>query len=166
VSKKEDNAERKKRNREQQAEAGERFKRRVADPVKKAVTETGKRTGNRFVRIGAAGLSGLGAAGLGAAGAVEKALGDEEEAKRYFKRARNAARSAGRSGKAVVMGEPKSRLKNDEYEDPLSGNIDFAGDMLPNSERVKYRKGGAVKSSASRRADGIAKKGKTRGKFV
>jgi len=29
-----------------------------------------------------------------------------------------------------------------------------------------YRKGGTVKSSASRRADGIAKKGKTRGKFV
>jgi len=28
------------------------------------------------------------------------------------------------------------------------------------------RSGGAVKSSASRRADGIAKKGKTRGKFV
>lgn len=29
-----------------------------------------------------------------------------------------------------------------------------------------YRKGGSVKSSASRRADGTAKKGKTRGKFV
>jgi len=30
----------------------------------------------------------------------------------------------------------------------------------------EMRSGGAVKSSASRRADGIAKKGKTRGKFV
>ena len=29
-----------------------------------------------------------------------------------------------------------------------------------------FKKGGSVKSSASRRADGIAKKGKTRGKFV
>lgn len=29
-----------------------------------------------------------------------------------------------------------------------------------------YKKGGSVKSSASRRADGIAKKGKTRGRFV
>jgi hypothetical protein len=28
------------------------------------------------------------------------------------------------------------------------------------------KKGGSVKSSASKRADGIAKKGKTRGKFV
>lgn len=30
----------------------------------------------------------------------------------------------------------------------------------------KYNKGGKVKSSASKRADGIAKKGKTRGKMV
>jgi hypothetical protein len=30
----------------------------------------------------------------------------------------------------------------------------------------KYRKGGKVKSSASKRADGVAKKGKTRGKMV
>jgi hypothetical protein len=29
-----------------------------------------------------------------------------------------------------------------------------------------YRKGGSVKSSASRRADGIAQRGKTRGKFI
>jgi len=29
-----------------------------------------------------------------------------------------------------------------------------------------YKKGGSVKSSASRRADGIAKRGKTKGRFV
>ena len=29
-----------------------------------------------------------------------------------------------------------------------------------------FKKGGSVKSSASRRADGIAQRGKTRGKFV
>ena len=33
-------------------------------------------------------------------------------------------------------------------------------------KRPLFKKGGAVKSSASRRADGIAKKGKTRGKMV
>ena len=32
--------------------------------------------------------------------------------------------------------------------------------------RGVFKKGGAVKSSASKRADGIAIKGKTRGKFV
>lgn len=34
------------------------------------------------------------------------------------------------------------------------------------SRGAVYRKGGAVKSSASSRADGIAKKGKTRGKYI
>ena len=37
---------------------------------------------------------------------------------------------------------------------------------MPDEPVKKMKKGGAVKSSASRRADGIAKKGKTRGKFV
>lgn len=40
----------------------------------------------------------------------------------------------------------------------------------PKREKAKkkplYKKGGAVKSSASRRADGIAKKGKTRGRII
>ena len=46
------------------------------------------------------------------------------------------------------------------------------GGMLPDTEKVpgkrplKMKKGGSVKSSASKRADGIAKKGKTRGKMV
>ena len=33
-------------------------------------------------------------------------------------------------------------------------------------DEPSYRKGGSVKSSASRRADGIAVKGKTKGRFV
>jgi hypothetical protein len=36
----------------------------------------------------------------------------------------------------------------------------------PQSDESSYRKGGSVKSSASRRADGIAQRGKTRGKFI
>jgi hypothetical protein len=44
--------------------------------------------------------------------------------------------------------------------------------MFPDTEKtpgkrpLKMKKGGSVKSSASKRADGIAKKGKTRGKMV
>lgn len=34
------------------------------------------------------------------------------------------------------------------------------------TEMSKYKKGGSVKSSASKRADGCATKGKTRGKMV
>ena len=36
----------------------------------------------------------------------------------------------------------------------------------PQSDESSYRKGGSVKSSASSRADGIAQRGKTRGKFI
>jgi hypothetical protein len=46
------------------------------------------------------------------------------------------------------------------------------GGMFPDTERVpgkkqlKMKKGGMVKSSASKRADGIAMKGKTKGRMV
>jgi hypothetical protein len=36
----------------------------------------------------------------------------------------------------------------------------------PQSDESSFRKGGSVKSSASSRADGIAQRGKTRGKFI
>jgi hypothetical protein len=38
--------------------------------------------------------------------------------------------------------------------------------FIPDWGGKPFRKGGAVKSAASRRADGIAKKGKTRGRFI
>ena len=151
----------KERNLALQAKARERFKSRVVDPVKRA----GKNVGNRLSRVRGAGLSTMGAAAMGLSGAAES-LRDKEEAEKYFKRARNALRSARRSGKAVFMGEPKDRLTSGEREDPSAGIMDIAGDMLSDSEKVEYRKGGKVKSSASRRADGVAQRGKTRGKFV
>ena len=39
-------------------------------------------------------------------------------------------------------------------------------ERVPGKRLLKMKKGGSVKSSASKRADGIAKKGKTRGKMV
>jgi hypothetical protein len=39
-------------------------------------------------------------------------------------------------------------------------------ERVPGKRPLKMKKGGSVKSSASKRADGIAKKGKTRGKIV
>jgi hypothetical protein len=153
VSKKEDNAERKKRNREQQAEAGERFKRRVADPVKKA----GKNVGRRVMRVQDAAINALGGAALVPAGAISGlTTGDYDD----MRRGRRALGDAARSAKAVIMGEP-------EGEDILEGRVRRRGAEGPYSDgRPGMKKGGAVKSSASRRADGIAKKGKTRGKFV
>ena len=39
-------------------------------------------------------------------------------------------------------------------------------ERVPGKRPLKMKKGGSVNSSASKRADGIAKKGKTRGKMV
>jgi hypothetical protein len=39
-------------------------------------------------------------------------------------------------------------------------------DLTPSRFKPKMKKGGMVKSSASKRADGIAKKGKTKGRMV
>jgi len=53
-----------------------------------------------------------------------------------------------------------------------SGGGGGGGGMFPDTERVpgkkqhKMKNGGVVKSSASKRADGIAIKGKTKGRFV
>jgi hypothetical protein len=55
---------------------------------------------------------------------------------------------------------PKRRFRRGKvkrYEDERGEHMPYAKPM---------RKGGSVKSSASRRADGCAVKGKTRGKFV
>jgi hypothetical protein len=129
---------------------------RVVAPFKSVA----KNIGTRAARAGSAGLSALGGTALGISGAIER-LRDKKESDKYFKRSRNALRSAGRSAKAVVMGEP------DDLEGDITRNWgDIAGDKIPGSEEVQYRKGGSVKSSASRRADGIAQRGKTRGKFV
>ena len=124
---------------------------RVTAPVK----SVGKNVGRRLERIRAAGLSTLGGAALGASGAIER-LRDKDESDRYFKRSRNSLRSAGRSAKAVFAGEPDDNIE-DKY-------VDAAGEMIPGAEKV-YRRGGSV-SSASKRADGCAVKGKTKGRFV
>lgn len=153
MSKKEDTAERKKRNREQQAKARERFEERVSKPAK----EVGKNVGRRIMRVQDAAINALGAGALLPAGAISGlTTGDYDD----MRRGRRAARDAIRSAKAVIMGEP-------EGEDILEGRVRRGGAEGPYSDRRPgMKKGGAVKSSASRRADGIAKKGKTRGKFV
>ena len=55
----------------------------------------------------------------------------------------------------------------DVYETKTPQGIEGpeAANLRARKERLGYRKGGSV-SSASKRADGIAVKGKTRGKFI
>jgi len=135
----------------------EKEKEDYVDRVTFPIRSVGKNVGKRLNRIASAGLSTLGGVGLGAAGAIER-LRDKKESDNYLRRSRNALRSAGRSAKAVFAGEPSDNIE-DKY-------VDVAGDMIPGAEKINYRKGGSVKSSASRRADGIAQRGKTRGKFI
>jgi len=70
-----------------------------------------------------------------------------------------------------------SKFVREKIGDPLS---DFAGKVIPEGkphtwekadraarkEVLGYKKGGSVKSSVSKRADGCAARGKTRGRMV
>ena len=65
----------------------------------------------------------------------------------------------------------KSKGKKEEKKLRSGGLPDLTGDgKITRADVLKgrgvFRKGGAVKSSASKRADGIAQRGKTRGKMV
>lgn len=108
---------------------------------------------------------GVKAAGVGAAGA---ALGyGAKKLKDYFTRRgmeragkklaeegipSDAARKAARE--AAQKAREKAKREK-EYDERLSS--DMAGG---------FKRGGAVKSSASRRADGIAQRGKTKGRYI
>lgn len=69
-----------------------------------------------------------------------------------------------------MMGETKEGVKI--VKKAKGGSLpDLTGDgKITRADVLKgrgvFRKGGSVKSSASRRADGIAQRGKTRGKMV
>jgi hypothetical protein len=65
--------------------------------------------------------------------------------------------------KVIKAGDmsPETKALPDEVVKPPKGIGKSENDMEPK----KYKKGGMVKSSASKRADGIAVKGKTRGKI-
>jgi len=71
----------------------------------------------------------------------------------------------------AMMGETKEGKKLPEKNLRGGGLPDLTGDgKITRADVLKgrgvFKKGGAVKSSASRRADGIAQRGKTKGRFV
>jgi hypothetical protein len=115
-----------------------------------------------------------GAAGAGRLGSMAgSAYRRSPEA--FRKSADQASESAGRSlvrknipsfseryraREAAAARRPESpKRKREDVERMLDEKL--ASDMAGG-----FKKGGSVKSSASRRADGIAKKGKTRGKYI
>jgi hypothetical protein len=120
----------------------------------------GKNAARRAMRARNATISALGGTALGISAAIER-LRDKEESDKNLKRAKNAFRSAGRSAKAIFAGEPADNIEGDILK--TEGNL--SGELLPGAEKIEYRTGGSVKQFA-RRADGIASRGKTRGKFI
>lgn len=82
---------------------------------------------------------------------------EESPAMRRIRMAREMAASKG-------PGARGSAVKNMSMAER---RMQLAGRTMRSGGGVKaYKKGGAVKSSASKRADGIAQRGKTRGKIV
>ena len=76
---------------------------------------------------------------------------------------RDEARYKVRNQKAP--GRPGGNRPTTLRNQPMTMQDAYAA-MRRNPAERGYKRGGSVKSSASRRADGIAKKGKTRGRFV
>ena len=73
--------------------------------------------------------------------------------------------------KLPYMGPPKDDAKEKEHKRvsntvPASSGTKLAVPMSPEYRDRNYAKGGAIKSSTSSRGDGIATKGKTRGRIV
>ena len=117
-----------------------------------------------------------GAAGAGRLASITRTRAPYRRSPEAFRKsADQASESAGRSlvrknipsfseryraGEAAAARRAQSpKRKREEIERMLDEKL--AADMAGG-----FKKGGSVKSSASRRADGIAKKGKTRGKYI
>ena len=116
-----------------------------------------------------------GAAGMG----LGRALGAVSEAniplrikqllrRRETARINEMERAADKAGEAARRG--MSRRNSPSYSERYRAGEDVADWRAAHAkdlpEGLKFKRGGAVKSSASRRADGIAKKGKTRGRMI
>ena len=100
---------------------------------------------------------------------VDKGMNPNLNADMTFKEAFAAARKEGDKtfewrGKKYTteMAPSKPKPKSPEKRKPLPGRA-AEGKM---SDVVGAKKGGMVKSSASKRGDGIAQRGKTRGRMV
>ena len=157
-----------------------------------AVKSGARNVAGRVLRVGDAATNVLGGAALTGSGLVGKALGTKDA--RDLERARGAFKDAAKSAKAVVMGEPKgedivsNRVKYRgadadwaKKEGKAKGGkvmkkADKAGRALVKKSadtmgRAMMKKAGGGKcyakgGSVSARADGIAKKGKTKGKVL
>lgn len=124
--------------------------------------------GNIAMAAGAARLGSLaGAPYARTAGQFRRAADEASEkiGRRLSRRGvpSDAERYAAGESAAARRAEFRRRKEMSEAMDRFRGEKEAASRL---SRGAVYKKGGVVKSAASRRADGIAARGKTRGKFV
>ena len=129
----------------------------------------GRNLKTRADRAFLAGISGLGGTALTGAGLIGKAIG-HKSAEGDLTRGRGAFKDAGKFAKAAIMGEPKGEKygSSDGPQGSLGryymrgSDKDWEKKEAKKTATKKMAKGG----SASRRGDGCATQGKTKGKFV
>jgi hypothetical protein len=89
---------------------------------------------------------------------------DEEKAATHAKYAENRKKmgdsSSDSGSKPIAESDWAKSVRSSQ-----SGDTGFLGKKMREAMGSSYKKGGAVRSSASSRADGIAQRGKTRGKM-
>jgi hypothetical protein len=99
--------------------------------------------------------------------AAEKREKIKEGVKTTAKTTAKAAGATGAAGATYIVGEGMSPSQTGPVSEAISKmQRESRNREEAEKEPVKKKAGGMVKSSASKRADGIAKKGKTRGKMV
>jgi hypothetical protein len=102
--------------------------------------------------------------------AAEKREKIKEGVKTTAKTTAKAAGATGAAGATYIVGEGMSPSQTGPVSEAIRKMQRESRNRESNEsgkeEPVKKKAGGMVKSSASKRADGIAKKGKTRGKMV
>ena len=99
---------------------------------------------------------------MAAGGAVDR---PPPPVKPFTKGPQGPRRYPGQNEAARKRREMEQALKDKEMSEKMNEAYERF-ERSSESDSPGYKRGGAVKSSASRRADGIAKKGKTRGKMV
>lgn len=121
-----------------------------------------ERAANRMaVRVGGAGTAAAIAKGLSGSGAGA----EEDTGKKDNKRAADEAEAASAIPPRKKTYNPNMSIKGKMYEG-RNPEIDDDTREAAGTEKAGYKRGGKVASKASSRGDGIAQRGKTKGRFV
>lgn len=129
----------------------------ITDRIAREENEADKKLGKKILGAAAAvpaGLAGLGASAMpGMPGPIDSAIGSAKIGYNSITGDKKGVEKAAQEMKDAVKRNQSIERKKDSGE-----NTNPAGDT--------YKRGGSVRSSASRRADGCAIKGKTKGRMV